>query len=137
MPLLEVKPVKEFSRDQPCTKVDLWNAFRRGLVFTPRPFGEVRGGVGVNAPKYLRREGYAVMVEKDGIDYLALTDKGRAWLTSGLLRYLELHPEETPKLEQPLPGKMEAKTRAASARMSARTPPNAPVVRRMSRTKRG
>lgn len=137
MPLLDVKPIREFSRDQPCTKVDLWNTFRRGHAFVARPFVEARGEIGINAPKYLRREGYAVMVEKDGIDYLALTEKGRAWLTSGLLRYLELHPEETPKLEQPLPGNTEARARATSAKSAPKMPQNIRVVRRMSRTKQG
>ena len=137
MPLLDVKPVREFTRDQPCTKVDLWNAFRRDGRFVSRAFVEVRGEIGINAPKYLRREGFAIMVEEKGIDYLCLTKTGVDWLTRGVVRYLELHPEEMAKLEQPLPRGIGNALGAAVAKAAPKTAQNAPVIRRIERNKRG
>lgn len=91
---VEVKPVKQFTRDNPCTKVDLWNCFRAASGFVRRPVVEARGEIGLNAPKYLLREGYAMTYTVQGIDYYELTDTGKDWLTRGLTKHLEKHPED-------------------------------------------
>lgn len=123
MAAIDVKPVKVFTRESPCTKVDLYNCFRRGDGFIPRPTVQTRGEIGENAPKYLRREGYARLYEANGIDCLELTDEGEAWLLSGLARYLEMHPEEVANLEQPYPGVTEPRRTVTRALSQPRTSP--------------
>lgn len=91
---VEVKEVKVFTRDNPCTKVDLWNCFRPKDNFEPRPVVEARGEIGLNAPKYLLREGYAMAYTMKGIDYYELTTTGQQWLTRGLVKHLEKHPDD-------------------------------------------
>lgn len=86
------KPVKTFTRDDPCTKVDLHNCFVSGDSYRPRAVVEARGEIGVNAIKYLLREGYAVAEERGGVEYWELTENGHEWLRKGLARHLELHP---------------------------------------------
>lgn len=93
MPLTP-KQVRVFTRDDPCTKVHLHNCFCQGGKFVPRAVVEARGEIGVNAIKYLLREGLATATTKAGVDYWTLTTEGQAWLTKGLARHLELHPEQ-------------------------------------------
>lgn len=114
--VVEVKPIKVFSREEPCTKIDLFNCFRRGGKYVPRPVVETRGEIGENSPKYMLREGYARMLAQRGIDYLVLTEKGEAWLTRGVRRYVEIHPAEAEKLEQPLPAQHTVKVVVRRAR---------------------
>jgi hypothetical protein len=125
MTAVEVKPVKVFTRDEPCTKIDLFNCFRRGAKYVSRPVVETRGEIGVNSQKYLLRESYARMLAQGNIDFLALTPKGEVWLSKGILRYLELHPDESDKVEQPLPTVTPKQAPAEAKRPSVRV-----VVRR-------
>lgn len=92
------KPVKVFTRDDPCTKVHLSNCFTQGGRYVARAVIEARGEIGVNAIKYLLREGYATAYESVGIDWWRLTPDGEAWLAKGLARHLELHPEDAREL---------------------------------------
>jgi len=89
-----VKEIKVFTRDNPCTKVDLWNCFYQGGTFAARPVLETRGEIGLHAPKYLRKHGYATLVSRGNIDAYVLTKAGQQWLVDGVKRHLELHPED-------------------------------------------
>lgn len=82
-----------FDRANPCSKVELHNCFFKKGAYVSRRLVEAQTIVGVNAPKFLMRQGYAVLQAERGVDYYALTREGRDWLSTGLLRYLELHPE--------------------------------------------
>lgn len=86
------KPVKVFSREEPCTKVDLFNCFSRGGVYVPRAIVEARGEIGVNAIKYLVKKDLAEITEEGNVAYWVLTDEGETWLSEGLARHLVLHP---------------------------------------------
>lgn len=91
---------KVFTRENPCDKVDLYLCFfgsdgkprRRAVV-------EARGEIGLNAIKYLLREEYAIKFEESGVDWWELTAEGKEWLTAGLTRHLELHPEHANRLQ--------------------------------------
>lgn len=113
---INAKPVKVFTKDKPCSKVDLHNCFYLGGS-TPlsRPVVEARGEIGLNAIKYLKREGYAIEHETNGVDYWTLTVEGIEWLRKGLARHLELHPGD------------------AALVMRARTGNSGPVRRRRTR----
>lgn len=99
------KDVKVFTRDDPCTKVDLFNCFQAPSGYRPRAVVEARGEIGVNAIKYLLREGYAEAFEEAGVSWWKLTRDGEAWLTEGLRRHLELHPDHASLVDgrAPLP----------------------------------
>lgn len=88
------KPAKEFTRANPCTKVDLSNCFTQGGQYVARAVVEARGEIGLNAIKYLLKNGYALAYESGGIDWWKLTPSGQQWLSKGLARHLELHPED-------------------------------------------
>lgn len=90
-----MKEAAKFHRDNPCTKVELWNCFfdQKTRRFVARPLVDAKRLIGDNAPKYLRREEYMREFLRDGIDWYELTESGRAWLHKGIVRYLELHPE--------------------------------------------
>ena len=95
MPNLTPKPVREFTRDDQCTKVHLYNCFMGDQgAFVQRAVIEARGEIGVNAIKYLVREEYAQAFEQGGVDWWRLTREGEGWLLKGLARHLELHPED-------------------------------------------
>lgn len=92
--MINAKPVKVFTKDKPCTKVDLHNCFYLGgSKPLSRAVVEARGEIGLNAIKYLKREGYAIEHEEKGVDYWTLTSDGVEWLRKGLARHLELHPD--------------------------------------------
>ena len=99
---IQVKPIRIFTKENPVTKVELWNCFKATKGFIRRPVVETRGEIGLNAPKYLRKSGYADLITVGDIDYLVLTSAGQEWLKAGLARHLELHPEDTNTLIFPL-----------------------------------
>lgn len=86
-------PARIFTREDPCTKVDLHNCFFRGGAYVRRPMVEARGDIGLNAIKYLKREELARVYEENNVDYWELTAAGKEHVRKGLARYLELHPE--------------------------------------------
>lgn len=94
------KPVREFTREQPCDKVHLFLCFNQSGRYVRRAVVEARGEIGVNAIKYLKREDYAREYEAEGVDWWELTQAGQAWLTKGLARYLELHPQHRARLAE-------------------------------------
>lgn len=102
---LKPKPVREFTRADPCTKVHLFQCFRAadGKGYYARAVVEARGEIGVNAIKYLIREGYAAAYDMRSVEYWELTSDGIAWLEKGLIRELELHPERRRNVTKPMP----------------------------------
>ena len=88
-----IKEVKTFTRENPCTKIDIHNCFFDGRTFVARPVVETRGEIGLNTPKYLLKNEYATATHERGIDYLSLTQAGKEWLEDGLRRFIALHPE--------------------------------------------
>lgn len=86
------KQTRVFTREQPVTKVELWNCFNKGGRFVRRAMVEARGEIGLNAIKYLVREGLAFKYEESSVDWWELTPEGHEWLEKGLARHLELHP---------------------------------------------
>lgn len=91
---VEVLPVKLFSRTDPCTKVHIHNTFWQDGAYRARPVLEGRGIMGLNAIKYMRKNGLVEFVEFKNVDYWQPTEKGIEWISSGLARHLELHPED-------------------------------------------
>ena len=92
---VQPKPTKKFTRDAPCTKVDLWNCFRDGLRFKPRPVVEARGEIGAPAPRYLIKKEYLTLCTVGNVEYYELTERGRHWLTDGLKEFLKHNPDRT------------------------------------------
>jgi len=115
---LTPKPVREFTRAAPCTKVHLFNCFRSpdGKGYIPRAVIEARGEIGINAIKYLKKEGYAHEYGMRGVDYWELTGEGIAWLVKGLRREIELHPGRAADINKPMPA-----VQGATRRITRRT----------------
>ena len=85
-----------FTRDEPVTKIELWNCFHDPATqfqFRDRLLVEARAIIGLNAPKYLINRGYAAVKNGVNADYLGLTAEGQAWLLAGISRFLKNHPE--------------------------------------------
>lgn len=95
-------PVKTFTKENPCTKVDIHNTFATATGYARSPVVTARGIMGINAVKYLKREGLVVEVTDGAVDYWQLTPDGEAWLKKGLERHLELHPEEAARVKFPV-----------------------------------
>ena len=95
---------KVFSREEPCTKIDLFNCFFKLGKYVDRMVIEAHAEIGLNAKKYLFREGYAALTTERGVEYYRLTQDGREWLSKGVLRYLELHPERALDCVESPPG---------------------------------
>lgn len=132
--MAEIKPVKVFTRDAPCTKVHLWNCFRgvvaHALRFVARPVVEAQGEIGKNSAKHMIGKGYLVYRTVGNIDYYVLTAKGEAWLADGLAAHLRRHPDQASSVLLPvilLPG-VKALTEAAAA-------PKPTPARRLLRTR--
>lgn len=89
-----MKAAKVFTRENPCTKIDLHNAFWLGGRYADQPVVRAKQIIGDNAPKYMLKKGYIEQTLRDGVDWYIVTDEGRTWLSEGLARHLELHPEQ-------------------------------------------
>lgn len=97
--MAEILPTRVFTRDDQCTKVHIWNCF-----ITPGGLKRVavvhsRSKIGLNTPKYLKREAYVDVVNEKGVEYYQLTAEGEKWLRDGLIRHLEIHPDQVPDVE--------------------------------------
>lgn len=91
-----MKPeVKVFTKEQPCTKLDIWNCFRFGNSFGSVQVGIVHSKIGVNVPRVMERNGHltkqTVVARAGGLHY-ALTPSGEEWLERGFRSYLRNHP---------------------------------------------
>ena len=96
-----MKEARKFSRDDPVTKVELFNALFDGHTFVECPVIDFKMQCGDNAIKYLMREGYAYTVSKNNVDYYGLTPIGEQWLREGLARFLVLHPDRAADVKRP------------------------------------
>lgn len=92
--MAEIKPTRTFTREDPCTKVHIWNCFMGAGGFKPVAVVHSRAEIGLNTPKYLKREGFVEVIEDKGVEYYRLTAEGEDWLRKGLNRHLELHPAD-------------------------------------------
>jgi hypothetical protein len=121
-----MKAARVFTKEDPCTKIELHNCFFDGVRYSHKPVVNAKMEIGDNAPKYLVKKGYVVESIVGGVDYYRLTDEGEEWLREGLQRYLVLHPERSGEVKQ-----------AARSRVIRRAPAKAlkPALRR--RTARG
>lgn len=88
--------IAKFSRDNPCTKVHIFNAFFRDGNFRDTPVVVYRSVAGDNSDKYLKREGYIVALVEKNVDIYRLTTAGLFWLREGLKKHLQLHPGDIP-----------------------------------------
>lgn len=90
-----MKPLpKVFSKENPCSKKDLWLCFRTSRGFREVQVDEAHSIIGVNSPRYLERQGYLIKGEGAGMDTYLLTAAGEAYLTKGIQAYLKNHPAE-------------------------------------------
>jgi hypothetical protein len=124
----------KFTRENPCTKVHIWRAFRRAGQYPDIPVVEARSIIGIPASKYLVTKGYALTKHLKGVDLYRLTTDGIKWLEAGLRRHLELHPEQRAELHEPLAAERPVATfkkKAVAVAVTA-TPPS-PVRRRTVR----
>lgn len=119
-----------FTREAPCTKIEIWNCFYHTNQFVDRKVIEARTLIGLNVPKFLLREGYVEVRTSMGADWYVLTPAGREWLTAGTVRYLELHPERAGECNSLPRNAGIAPTKKAALRPSATPPAPTRAVRR-------
>lgn len=94
-----MKPeVKKFTRDNPCTKADIWNCFRRRGRFAPVPVPDAHAVIGVNVPRDMEAADRLVKISTAGTDYYKLTVAGEHWVRNGILRYIKNHPADIHKV---------------------------------------
>ena len=90
-----MKPdVKEFTRDDPCTKLHIWNCFRAAHGFKRVQLDEAWSEIGVNAPRNMLKKGYIEIKHAAQEDYYQLTNSGEEWLRKGVKSYIRKHPDE-------------------------------------------
>ena len=95
-----MKPeVRTFSRDNPCTKKDLWQCFRGPAGYRRVQVSVAHSQIGVNAPRVMERQGYLVKNATPQGDFLALTESGRQWLEKGIRAYVKNHPAERGEID--------------------------------------
>ena len=86
--------VAVFTKEHPCTKKEIWSAFRKSHGFARITVANAHKVIGVNVPRGLEREGRLVRETVGQVDYYRLTREGAAWLLRGMRRYLSNHPSE-------------------------------------------
>lgn len=90
-----MKPaVKVFTKDVPCTKLDIWNCFasQRGGFRTVQ-VDEAHSIIGKNVPRIMERKGNLERVSSPlHGDCYSLTAAGKQWLDRGFRNYLRNHP---------------------------------------------
>jgi hypothetical protein len=103
-----MKPqVAVFTKDNPCTKIHIWNCFRGQRGFRRAQVDEARAVIGANAPRGMIAQGRLERVSKGNVDYYQLTEAGKKWLYQGMQNYLRNHPDRRPEA-QSLPVSMSA-----------------------------
>lgn len=97
-----MKPsVRVFSKDAPCTKLEIWVCFRGRHGFMLVPVVVAQSQIGANVPRVMEREGRLIRKTVQAVDYYQLTELGEEWLYNGMRSYLKNHPakvRETPYL---------------------------------------
>lgn len=85
---------KVFTKDHPCTKLDIWNCFANdsGTGFRVMQVDAAHAIIGVNVPRVMEREGRLVRERREDGDLYILTRAGQEWLNKGIRSYLRNHP---------------------------------------------
>jgi hypothetical protein len=96
-----IPEVKKFSRAEPCTKLDIWNAFRGKRGFVRVLVVDARAVIGANVPKILLEKGRILHTTSGSGEFYELTEKGAAWLEEGMNNYVEQHPEDLIRVKHP------------------------------------
>lgn len=86
--------VKVFTKDNPCTKVDIWNCFRGRRGFVQVEESQVFSVIGKNAPRGMLAKGRVERTKTAKGDMYRLTDEGVDWLMQGTRRYLKNNPDK-------------------------------------------
>jgi hypothetical protein len=84
---------RRFSRSNPCTKLDLWNAFRGKRGFIRVQVDVAHSMIGLNAPRYMLKNGYLEHFEQRNVEFYRLTADGEYWLYEKFSRLTKKHPE--------------------------------------------
>jgi hypothetical protein len=82
-----------FTKDNPVTKLQLWNCFRGRRGFTRIQIDAAHAIIGLNAPRYMIGKGYLEHYEQRYQEFYHLTESGEHWLYQKFKRLLERHPE--------------------------------------------
>lgn len=95
---------KQFSKDHPCTKIELYNCFfgvdsTQDDVARSSDITRAKAIIGRNVPSRLIQAGHAEMTIVGGEQHIALTVEGQAWLLHGTQRYLKNQPERARDIE--------------------------------------
>lgn len=90
---------KTFTKDNPCTKVDIWNAFITSKGLDSAPVVRAQSFMGVNAPRNMLNNGYVTVELRGGVEYYELTEEGEEWLIKGLSSRIKRHPDELSKVK--------------------------------------
>lgn len=88
--------VKVFTKEAPCTKLEIWNTFRTATGFAGVSTVIAHSQIGKNVPRVMEREGRITLEERHGVEYYKLTPEGEEWLLTGMQRYLRNHPAHVP-----------------------------------------
>jgi len=90
-----------FDRQNPCTKVEIWNCFHGRTGFKRVQVDVAKSVIGANVPRVMEREGRLVVEKGKKEDLFILTPVGEVWLTEGIKRYLKNHPAEVADVKYP------------------------------------
>lgn len=89
------KPVpRKFTKQRPCNKKDIWNCFRGPRGFVRVETAQAKSVIGVNAPRVMLGRECLMMETVKSVEYYALTDYGKEWLTKGIVSFIKNHADE-------------------------------------------
>ena len=86
--------VRVFTKDSPCSKLDIWNTFRTRRGFKRVQVDEAKSHIGANAPKNMLKHGYVEVVDVKNVECYELTEDGKDWLKTGIAGFVKRHPDE-------------------------------------------
>ena len=88
-----MKPeVKVFSKQYPCTKLDIWQCFFVNGKYATVQVDVAHSVIGKNVPRVMERNGYLIRKLSARDDAYQLTAEGQAWLRAGIESYAKNHP---------------------------------------------
>lgn len=88
-------PVRLFTKDRPCTKLDIWRCFYHPKAgFVRVQVDTVHAEIGLNAPRGMVAQARLARVESKGVEVYGLTPEGEQWLILGIMAYVKNHPLE-------------------------------------------
>lgn len=85
---------RQFSKTNPCSKIDIFNCFRseRGADWRPRLVVDTHALLGRNVPYRMVSDGRLEKYEQGNAEWYRLTDKGEKWVYEATLRYVRKDP---------------------------------------------